>query len=155
MEYNIAMSEIRFYHLQHQSLEQALPALLTKAMGTGKRILVKTSDAARMKAMNEQLWTYRENSFLPHGCSDDDFAQAQPIYITAGDENPNEAKVLILTDGAQSDALDDFDLCCEMLNGRDDVQVTQARARWKEYLDAGHDLTYWQQGESGGWEKKT
>lgn len=148
------MTEIRFYHLQYQALEQALPALLNKALGTGKRIVVKASDKARVKALNEQLWTYRPDSFLPHGSADDGFSSDQPVYLTYEDENPNGAAVLILTDGAKSAIMDQFDLCCEMLNGRDDAQVKAARGRWKAYQEAGHDITYWQQSDTGGWEKK-
>jgi DNA polymerase-3 subunit chi len=45
-------------------------------------------------------------------------------------------------------------MCCEMLDGRDEKAVTQARQRWKEYQKDGHTVTYWFQSESGKWEKK-
>jgi DNA polymerase-3 subunit chi len=41
-----------------------------------------------------------------------------------------------------------------MFDGNDYEAVTSARARWKTYKAAGHDLTYWQQTDRGGWEKK-
>ncbi len=148
------MSEIRFYHLQSQGLEQALPALLGKALGLGHKIVVKVADAKQLKVLNEGLWSYRADSFLPHGSAEDGHAAEQPIYLTLEDENPNGAKVLILTEGCESTMLDDFDLCCEMLNGRDATQVAEARKRWKLYQEAGHDITYWQQSDTGGWEKK-
>jgi DNA polymerase-3 subunit chi len=45
-------------------------------------------------------------------------------------------------------------LVCEMLDGRVDTQIIDARKRWKVYKDDGHDLTYWQQDENGKWDKK-
>jgi DNA polymerase-3 subunit chi len=32
--------------------------------------------------------------------------------------------------------------------------VEAARARWKDYKNAGHALTYWQQSDAGRWEQK-
>ncbi len=148
------MSEIRFYHLEQQSLEQVLPALLSKALGGGHRIIVKTQDERECERLNDHLWTYAPDSFLPHGSKKNGFAKDQPIWLTAEDENTNGADVLILTQGATSDMQDKFDLCCEMLDGKNEQAVLDARERWKTYKDKGHEITYWQQG-ANGWEKKS
>jgi len=148
------MLDVRFYHLQSQRLEQVLPSLLTKALNGGHHIVVKLADLKQLKALNEYLWCYRDDSFLPHGTADDGPAQGQPIYLTLEDENPNGASVLILIEGCESTIMDDFDLCCVMLNGRDDLQVKEARRRWKLYGDAGYNTTYWQQSNTGGWQQK-
>ena len=148
------MSEIRFYHLERQNLEQVLPALLSKALEGGHRILVKTSDDHMAERLNDYLWTFNPNSFLPHGSKKDGNAEKQPIWLTSVDENPNNADVLILTGGATSDSMDDFKLCCELFDGRNPEIVSEARARWKAYQEAGHELTYWQQSDKG-WEKKS
>ena len=148
------MTEIRFYHLERQPLERALPALLSKALSGGHKIIVRAKDEREVERLNEHLWTYNPDSFLPHGSQKDGFTEDQPIYLTAQDENPNGAGVLILTQGAASEKLEEFDLCCEMLDGRDEQAVSEARQRWKSYKEAGHDITYWQQ-SAQGWEKKS
>ena len=148
------MSEVRFYHLEQQSLEQVLPALLSKALENGHRILVKTPDDHMAERLNDYLWTYNPNSFLPHGSKKDGHAELQPIWLTSEDENPNDADVLILTGGAASENMNDYQLCCELFDGRNEAAVTEARTRWKTYQEAGHDITYWQQGDKG-WEKKS
>jgi DNA polymerase-3 subunit chi len=147
------MTDIRFYHLQNGNIDQALPAILIKALEQGRRIVVKTADASEAERLNEHLWVYRPDVFIPHGSDKDEFKSDQPVYLTPSDENPNDADVLILTGGAQSPAIADFKLCCEMLDGRDEDAVKTARARWKDYETAGHALTYWQQGAKG-WEQK-
>jgi len=148
------MSEIRFYHLQTQSVEQALPGLLAKAVTTGKRILVRGTDEARIKKLNDVLWSYNANSFLPHGIKKDGFSQHQPIYLTAdNDDNPNGAEVLITIDGAALDDSDQFPLQCTMFDGNNTERLTQARAQWKSLTETDTNLTYWQQ-TSNGWEKK-
>lgn len=147
------MSEVRFYHLLSQSLEQALPALLTKAYENGFRILVK-APANEIAGLSEALWTSRPESFLPHGSEKDGNAELQPIWLAEGDENPNSADMLVLTHNLESPHIGDFKLCCDVFDGRHDADVQAARARWKAYKEAGHEVAYWQQTPNGGWEKK-
>lgn len=148
------MTTIRFYHLERKSLDQALPEILTKALSQGHKIVVKMGDKTQIPRMNDHLWTFDANSFLPHGTEKDGHAEEQPIWLTDADENPNGADVLILTDGATSDKISDYKLCCEMLNGHDTEAVSAARTRWKEYKEKGYEISYWQQDEAGRWQNK-
>ena len=147
------MAEVRFYHLQRTSLARALPGLLEKVLARGKRAVVVAGSAERVEALNSHLWTYDDRAFLPHGSAQDGAAADQPIWLTDSLENPNQAEVVVLTDGAAADALDDFAICCELFDGNDPAAVEAARERWKAYAAAGHTVTYWQQ-SGRGWEKK-
>lgn len=147
-------TEIRFYHLLSKPLDAALPEILGKAIGGGRRVVVKTADAAMTDHLNAHLWTWNESSFLPHGAKKDGFAADQPIWLTDGDDNPNGATVLVLTGGAQAADYNGYELCCTMLDGHDPQQVAAARAQWAQCKELGLPVTYWKQNESGGWEKK-
>ncbi|MBL24555.1 MAG: DNA polymerase III subunit chi [Rhodospirillaceae bacterium] len=149
------MTEIRFYHLQQTALEAALPKLLEKVLERDWRAVVMTGSAERVQALNTRLWTYGRDSFLPHGTAEDGNAALQPIWLTHEDENPNEATVLFLVDGAESGNTEKFDLCCTLFDGNDEDAVSRARARWRQYKDQGHELTYWQQNDGGQWEEKS
>ncbi len=148
------MTEVRFYHLQRQSEEQVLPVILSKALERGHRIIVRMPDQRAVEKMNDHLWNFHPNSFLPHGSEKNGKGELQPIWLTDKDENPNKADVLIIAQGAQCEQQGDFKLCCEMLNGNDEAAVTAARGRWKTYKEKEFDVTYWQQDESGRWAKK-
>ena len=149
------MSDIRFYHLQKQSLDQALPMILEKAYQGNHKIVVRLADTREVERMNGLLWTYNAAKFLPHGSQKDGHGENQPIWLTHKDENPNSANVIILTQRTQIDKIDAYDLCCEMLDGHDEAAVQDARARWKIYKETGHDVTYWYQSKTGGWDKKS
>lgn len=147
------MADVRFYHMERQGLDQVLPLLISRALQNGHRLVVKTGQSAEVERLNEHLWTFDPNSFIPHGSEKDGNAADQPVWLTAKDENPNAADVLILTHGAAEPHDGGFAMICDMLDGRDADAVTAARARWKVYKERGHAVTYWQQGEKG-WEKK-
>ena len=147
------MAEVLFYHLQIQPLEEVLPNLLERTLERGWRALVRAGSEARAEALDAHLWTYQEESFLPHGGARDSFPDCQPIYLTAGDESPNGAQVLFLVDGARSETLDSYVRCVDLFDGNDPQAVEAARERYRNARDAGHDVTYWRQSERGRWEK--
>lgn len=148
------MADVRFYHMERQGVEHVLPALLNKALQGGHRIVVRCPNEGMAQQLNTHLWAYDPASFIPHGSEKDGHAEDQPVFLTSKDDNPNKAGVLILLGGAEFEDVSDFSMICEMLDGRDEQAVADARARWKVYKDADHDVTYWQQSPQGGWDKK-
>jgi len=149
------MTDIGFYHLTGTPLERALPKLLEKVLESGKRAVVMAGSEERVEALTAMLWTYRQDSFLPHGSARDANPEAQPVWLTAREENPNGASILVLCDGAGSGGIAGFERCLEIFDGRDEAALAEARRRWKSYREAGHDVVYHQQTETGGWEQKT
>ncbi|HXQ52798.1 MAG TPA: DNA polymerase III subunit chi [Stellaceae bacterium] len=147
------MTEVGFYHLRTTPLERALPRLLERALAEHPRILVMAGSEERVLALDALLWTYSEASFLPHGTARDENAARQPVFLTAGEDNPNRATMLVLVDGVRAARLGDFARACDMFDGNDEAAVAAARERWREAKDAGHTLVYWQQTE-GGWDKR-
>jgi DNA polymerase-3 subunit chi len=147
-------TEVNFYHLTRSSLEDTLPRLLTKTLQAGERAVVLLGSAERVDVLNTHLWVCDPDGFLPHGAARDGEADRQPVWLTHIDENPNGARFLFVADRAKSEKVAEYKRCFELFDGRDDGAVADARARWKEYKTAGHAVAYWQESDSGGWEKK-
>ena len=147
------MAEIGFYHLLATPLDRALPRLLERARGQGLRIVVRAASAERVEHLNAALWTYDEASFLAHGSARDGQPAAQPIWLTAREENPNDAAMLVLVDGSQAADLSGFARIADLFDGNDETAVAAARERWRRAREAGHALTYWQQ-TPAGWQRK-
>lgn len=145
---------IDFYHLTRSPLEKALPKLLEKALEKGLRAVVLTDISERVKYLDDALWTYHPNAFLPHGTSSLGRPEEQPIWITDKLENPNKASLLFSVDDTMPENLEDFERCLDLFNGNNQTSVERARARWKDYVSKGFSLNYWQQTEEGRWEKK-
>lgn len=148
------MLRIDFYHLQNQKLEEVLPKLVEKAYETGKRIKIKIGNVERVEDINSTLWTYNDEAFLPHGTAKDGNAKSQPVFLSADDDNPNEAEILFLVDGAEEKNLESFARVLNIFDGKDPDALANARAFWKELKEKGLELNYWQQESSGSWVKK-
>ncbi|MGI9415891.1 MAG: DNA polymerase III subunit chi [Hyphomicrobiales bacterium] len=148
------MTEILFYHLERQPLERVLPTLLEKSLERGWRAVVQAGTAERADALDAILWTYREDSFLPHGTAADGNTDMQPVFLTDGEENPNGAQIRFFVDGATSSEVAPYERAVYLFDGHDEEAVAGARKIWTTLRDAGHEVTYWQQSEHGKWEKK-
>jgi len=144
--------EVWLYHLERATLEQVVPELLEKTLSRGWRARIRADTRQRIEAIDAWLWTYRDDSFLPHGMAGDPLAERQPILLGEGDGNPNHAQVLFVVDTEPGD-IGDFARCIVVFDGRDEVALAAARDLWSRYRNAGHGVTYWRQGERG-WEKR-
>ena len=83
------MAEIHFYHLERQSLAKLLPTLLQRGLERGWRSVVQVGSDERVEWLSNELWTYSDDSFLPHGTVRDGHGERQPVWITAGSDAPN------------------------------------------------------------------
>lgn len=149
------MAEVLFYHLTETTLEQALPGLLERTVQRGWRAVVQAGSEERRDALDLQLWTYRDDSFLAHGFDHEPHADDQPIVLTTGEGNPNEATVRFLVDRAPPPAdLAAYERVVFLFDGHDQEQLDGARAQWVANKAAGHEVAYWQQTPDRRWERK-
>lgn len=153
-----ARPEVWFYHLLTTRLEQALPTLLERAGQRGWRVSVQVGSAQRLLALDDILWTYAPASFLPHGSARDGDPHLQKVWLTTDGDNPNRAQVRICADGASAQQAacsgEPYERVILIFDGSDDAALAAARTEWKALRESGFALSYLQQTESGGWEKK-
>jgi DNA polymerase III subunit chi len=150
------VAEFLFYHLERQPLEAVLPRLLERSLERGWRVVVQAASDERVEALDSHLWTYRDDSFLPHGTARDRDLDEQPVVLTAGEDNPNGATVRFLIDGAPPPVTAvGYERFVVLFDGRDDEAVAAARERWREASAAGFEVTYWQQDEQGRWQRRS
>ena len=149
------MTEVLFYHLTRQPLETVLPGLLERSLARGWRVVVQASSGQRIEALDAHLWTFRPDSFLPHGVERDRDAAEQPIVLTEGPANPNGAQVRFLVEGAGlPDDAAQYERLVLLFDGDDEEAVAAARTHWQSAKAAAFEATYWQQNPQGRWEKQ-
>ncbi len=139
------MTEVLFYHLQSMSLESVLPPLLEKSLERGWRVVVQSTSPERAEALDAHLWTYSDDSFLPHAtwrvgrCAD------QPIILSIEEGNPNRANVRFLIDNAALPArlrqLRAGGAWCSTATMP--TRWPRRAARWAACKARGFEVTYW------------
>lgn len=150
------MSRIDFYHLQKDTLEQALPKLVLKAYETGKKIKITIGTDLRVDFINTLLWTFDEESFIAHGTKKDGMADMQPVYISADDDVPNGASFLFLADGAylEPEKMQNFERVFYLFDGHNENELSKAREVWKACGQEEIERHYWQQDAFCKWAEK-
>src|SRR6478752_4337435 len=136
------MTEVLFYHLQGMTLENVLPSLLEKSLARGWRVVVQSTSEERADALDAHLWTYRDDSFLPHATCLATDVHAQPIVLAVEEANPNRANVRFLIDNAALPADSDaYDRMVLVFNGDDGDALAAARAAWTDCKARGFEVT--------------
>jgi DNA polymerase III subunit chi len=149
------MTEVLFYHLQDMTLENVLPPLLEKSLERGWRVVVQSTSEERADALDAHLWTYRDDSFLPHATWRVGDAAEQPIVLTAGEGNPNRANVRFLVDSAALPVdSESYQRLVLVFNGDNSDALAAARGVWTDCKTRGFEVTYWQADERGRWQKR-
>jgi len=154
------MAEVAFYHLTARSVDSALPSLLERSLARGWRAAVQVATAGRRQHLDAWLWSWRPDSFLPHGGAADPDPSSQPIYLTCEDnENPNAAEIRFFVESValapvlESDAAPTTRAAL-LFDGADAAELQDARAQWRELREAGYPLVYYQQNDDGKWIEK-
>ena len=149
------MTEVLFYHLQNQPLEQVLPGLLEKCLERNWRAVVQLGSEERRDALDAHLWTYRDDGFLPHGTAKDGHAAG-----AAGVADGRRTTIRTAPRCAFSPTVlrrrtiptMSGSWCSSTATIR--TRSTGRGPHGATTKAAGHDATYWQQSERGRWEKK-
>ncbi|WP_018996154.1 DNA polymerase III subunit chi [Hirschia maritima] len=149
-----------FYHLERTSLEEALGPLLEKCLQKEWRVLI-VGDEDRIPRLDLGLWTWKADSFLPHariGGRDKAEPSVQPILLSTEPDPQNSADIIVLLDGCRlpeepNDAIK-YVRCMVVFDGDDYTARDTARTQFKAAKDAGQTVSYFQQNDRGGWDKK-
>ncbi|TRD22995.1 DNA polymerase III subunit chi [Palleronia caenipelagi] len=149
------MGAVYFYHLTRRPLEAALPQLLARSLEQEWTVLVRGRNPRRLEQLDEQLWTFAEESFLPHGLSDGAEDPRHPILLTAGTLALGGRDCLMAIEGAEVDPAEvgTAKRVCILFDGTDPAALERARDQWRGLTKEGLEAQYWSE-ESGRWEKK-
>lgn len=136
---------VDFYHLSASPLERVLPAICERVLASGERLLV-VAEEGLIPSIDEQLWAYAKDSFLPHGIAAPD---RQPILLSSEPVAANGATHIALADGAWREEALGFVRTFYVFDGN---RLDEARAVWRT-LAANEEAEprYWKQGEKGKW----
>ena len=136
---------VNFYHLDRSPIERVLPNICQSLLGSGERVLIVAGEEA-LGRLDEQLWTWSRDSFLPHGR---ERPESQPILLAAEPVAANGARAVALADGIWRDEARGFERAYFLFG---DGGLDGARDLWRRLkAQEGVERRYWKQDEDGRW----
>lgn len=143
--------QVDFYHLTKLPLERALPQIADKVLATDGRLIIVAGEEGQRARLDQLLWSYAPESFLPHGQAGSEDDARQPVLIADTAAAANGARNIALADGIWREEALGFDRAFHFF---DEERIAEARAAWKGLADRdGVERNYWKQNDSGRWEK--
>ena len=144
-----------FYHVERGELVSAVAPLLEKCLERKWRVVVsgRPETLARLDAA---LWTWRDESFLPHALADSKAggpASDQPVLLSQEADPVNGARIAMLLDGGDADG-SRFERCLVVFDGGDDAARSRAREQYRRATTQGVAARYFQQDSGGSWVEK-
>ena len=132
-----------FYHLTRVPLEKVLPSIAERVLASGERLVIVAEDEKFLTRIDALLWSYKPESFLPHGRAGD-----QPILLTADAEGA-AAQNIALIDGEWRDGALSFARAFYFF---DSQTIDGARMAWRGLAERQEvERHYWKQDDGGKW----
>ena len=150
------MTQIIFYSTAPLQVEKTLFALLEKSLEKGNKSLLLFKDKEKCLSINEQLWTYKQNSFLPHISEDDQIYDNVdvPVYLSTKNENPFKAELLFSIDGFLPDNIDHFERVIIIIDVNDELLNEKYKNYYLDINKNFEDIVFYKSDDNGKWIEK-
>ena len=135
----MGVPRIDFYVLPDQKENgRALLAcrLADKAYGLGHTVYVFTASEARAAALDDLLWTFRQDSFVPHERYPLVGEEGSPVLVGTAAPATVEAQVLINLADALPEGFERYERVVELVDQHPEV-LAQSRERFRQYREQG------------------
>jgi len=120
--------------------------LAEKAIMKDYRILLLAADDAQLRILDEKLWTYKDQAFLPHEVVESDIdsqsklaAGKIKLYLSTTEQNSPEINLLINLSGRVPSNSLSFERIAEIVPANPAARG-QSRARFKQYRARNREL---------------
>ena len=143
--------QVDFYQLGGSPLEQVIASIAEKVLAADGRLLVVSEDEVGLARLDRMLWDSGSTSFLPHGLAGGSDDARQPVLLSTSPDAPNNARNMLIADGAWRDAALSYDRSFYLF---DESTLEGARLAWKLLAGReGVERRYWAQTE-GKWKQQ-
>ena len=129
---------------------------MEKSLEKGNKSLLLFKDKEKCLSINEQLWTYKQNSFLPHISEDDQIYDNidVPVYLSTKNENPFKAELLFSIDGFLPDNIDHFERVIIIIDVNDELLNEKYKNYYLDINKNFEDIVFYKSDDSGKWIEK-
>lgn len=135
--------EITFYVLADTAPEKRLNTacrIIEKAFQQKHQIYVHAASQAEAEQLDELLWSFRADSFIPHHLVGDGPTPPPPVRIGWQQIPPEARDLLVNLNASAPDQPQRFRRIVEIVGG-DEPMREAARQHWRQYKQQGYPVT--------------
>jgi len=134
------MTQIDFYELDpaRHRYDQLVCQLCQKAYEHRQLTLLLTRDADQSRHLDQKMWTFRDDSFLPHDIGEA-AELATPVLIHDAPEPAGDRQLLINLSASVPDYFAQFERVIELVT---DENRATAREHYSYYKERGYPLNH-------------
>lgn len=123
-----------------QARQQLACRIADKAYQQNCKIYIHTDSEQETRLLDDLLWTFKQDSFLPHACHGSEEQNNSAIVIGHQQQAPNVNKDVLINLARQVPLFfSQFERVAEMINENED-QKQHGRDRFRFYRDRGYEL---------------
>ncbi len=135
------MSRADFYTLKDKHGDaryRLLQQLLSKSLGQGAAVHIHCRDAAEVSHLDDYIWGFKPESFLPHHALSEQAEQTMhsPITLGYGQQRPAQTDICI---NLSAEPVKDYQRIIEIVVQEPSI-LEQTRAHYRHYQQAGHEM---------------
>ena len=145
------LTELFFYYLNVSKTYEVLPKLLEKTLEKRKRALVLGQSDEEVKRLSELLWSYKADSWLPHGSIEEPFSEKHPILLSKKLCPVNGATFLFILNGAFPNSIETFERCSVLCDEHATDTISSLQKKYSKNMKEKYHVTSWQEDRNGGW----
>ena len=139
------MTEVVFYDMPQEERYNWVARLVEQAWRAKKRMLIHCGSDTETRYLDEFLWTYREDAFLPHEVVGKDGTLADgdaQVVLTTQEQDPIDAEILLLDAPVSMAFAAQYKTVLELVDHSDQDTLQESRNRYKAWRESGANVSY-------------
>ena len=137
------MTEVIFVEVTASRMEMQACEIAERIYAEGDRLLIVAIDEEQAARLDDLLWTYKPDTFVPHGLwKSMDNEPAQPVIITTQKERVPGIASLLTMDYCPVEMVQQFSQVIHVVVVDNQERLEASRRYWTLLKDAGFSLSH-------------
>ena len=139
------LEKVYFYNSSQRDIVADIAVLAEKLFLKNDSILIFCTDQETVSVVDDFLWAYREDSFIPHSIKNNEKPSGYSILITTSIDERYEYDILLVLNGGLIKEKDwqKFTKIYYFFDDQDNKEKENARYMWKTFSSLNAECKYW------------
>ena len=139
------IEKVYFYNSSQRDIVADIAVLTERLFLKNASIVIFCTDQETVAVVDDFLWAYKEDGFIPHSTQKNEKSSVYPILITSRIDQGYEHDVLLVLNGLLIKEKDwqKFYKIYYFFDDQDNKEKENARSMWKNFSSLNAECKYW------------